>query len=74
MTREEEKRDLLANGMPDGSFGKMYYDELRKMGKTHKEAIMIWVDGLNNMQSTSLDKDQLGMFKRLLLSGRGQWV
>ena len=70
----EEKKDLLRNSMPDGSFGKMYYDELRKSGVNHKEAIMIWIDGLEYMQSTSLSTEQLELFKRLLRSGKVQCV
>lgn len=68
----EQEQELEENGMGKDTVGRFYYNEQRKLGLTHPEAIRNFVDGLNNMQSTSLTSEQMKTLKYIIGRVKGE--
>lgn len=70
---EEQEIELNSNGMHTGTVGRFFYDEMRKRGVSHKDAIRNFIDGLNNMKSESLDEEKLKVLKSIIGRVKGQF-
>lgn len=71
MTPDQEQ-ELEENGMGNGTIGRFYYNEMINEGLSHRDAIRNYVDGLNNMQSTTFTPEQLRILKSIMERVKGQ--
>lgn len=71
----EELEDFIRNEIdPESNARRLIYDELRKKGLSHKDALIKTIDDINSIKSESIPKDQLEIIKNALLKGPGKFV
>lgn len=72
MLTTAEITELENNGMGIGTVGRFYYDEMRKSGVSHRDSIRNFIDGINNMKSTSFAADQMKSLKEIIHKVKGK--
>lgn len=67
-----EKEDLERNHIYPNTMAHLLYNEFRKTGLSHKDAIIKVVDSINNLQAKDLDDNLLQVLKEAFFHVQGK--